>query len=131
MTSSHSIAVIGGGIGGLAAALALLRQGIDVDIYEQSAELREVGAGISISPNGARVLDALGLEGPLARVQVVSSRREIRHWRTGETWNWFALGGPTARNEARHMYLHRGDLHGILEEAIRGFKPDAIRLGRR
>jgi len=63
------LAVIGGGIGGLATALALLRRGIDVDVYEQSEELKEVGAGIHISANGTRVLDALGLEAPLRGVQ--------------------------------------------------------------
>src|SRR5713101_2612142 len=86
------IAVIGGGIGGLAAALALLRRGIDVEVYEQSRELKEVGAGIQISANGTRVLDTLGLEAALTRVQVIPSRRELRHWRTGETWRWFELG---------------------------------------
>ena len=62
------IAVIGGGIGGLAAALALLRRGIDVDVYEQSNQLKEVGAGIQISSNGTRVLDALGLDEPAVRL---------------------------------------------------------------
>ncbi len=61
------IAVIGGGIGGLAAALALLQRGLDVDVYEQSPQLGEVGAGIQISPNGTRVLYALGLEEALRR----------------------------------------------------------------
>jgi salicylate hydroxylase len=132
MATRNTIAVIGGGIGGLAAALALLRRGVDVDIYEQSAQLKEVGAGIAISSNGTRVLDALGLKEALARVQVVSSRREIRHWKTGETWNWFELGENSAqRYGTRHMMLHRGDLHGILAEAVRGLKANAIRLGKR
>lgn len=72
------IAVIGGGIGGLAAALALLQRGFDVDVYEQSAELKEVGAGVQMGPNGTRVLNALGLEGPLAQVKYSPARREIR-----------------------------------------------------
>src|SRR5262245_15317739 len=132
MTSPPRIAVIGGGIGGLAAALALLQRGVDVNVYEQSAELREVGAGISISSNGTRVLDALGLGEALARVQVVSSRRNIRHWKTGETWSWFDLGEPSVqRYGTRHMYLHRGDLYDILAAAVRALKADAIRLGKR
>src|ERR1700704_870911 len=126
------VAIIGGGIGGLAAALALLRHGVDVDVYEQSNQLKEGGAGIQISSNGTRVLDALGLEKALARVQVVSSRREIRHWKTGETWNWFELGENSAqRYGTRHMMLHRGDLHRILADAVRGLKANAIRLGKR
>ena len=129
---SLKVAVIGGGIGGLAAALALLRRGIDVDVYEQSTEPKEVGAGIHISSNGTRVLDALGLEDALARVQVIPSRRKIRHWKTGETWNWFELGeSPARRYVTRHMLLHRGDLHGILADAVRSLKADAIKLGRR
>jgi salicylate hydroxylase len=127
---SFKVVVIGGGIGGLAAALALLRRGIDVDVYEQSTELKEVGAGIHISSNGTRVLDALGLQAALARVQVIPSRRQIRHWKTGETWNWFELGEPSVGG-TRHMLLHRGDLHGILADAVRSLKADAIKLGKR
>src|ERR1043166_1335677 len=130
--SSKTVAVIGGGIGGLSAALALLRRGVDADVYEQSAQLNEVGAGIGISSNGTRVLDALGLAEALARVQVVLSRSEIRHWKTGETWKWFELGEDSAqRYGTRHMRLHRGDLHRILTEAIQGLKANAIRLGKR
>ncbi len=126
------IAVIGGGIGGLAAALALLRRGIDVEVYEQSRELKEVGAGIQISANGTRVLDTLGLEAALTRVQVIPSRRELRHWRTGETWRWFELGEASIqRHGTRHMLLHRGDLHDVLADAVRVRKADAIKLGKR
>src|SRR6516165_316519 len=126
------LAVIGGGIGGLATALALLQRGIDVEVYEQSAELKEVGAGIHISANGTRVLDALGLETALRGVQVIPSRRELRHWKTGETWHWFELGRVSIqRHGARHMLLHRGDLHDILAHAVRALKADAIKLGKR
>ena len=56
------ILIAGGGIAGLTAALALLRRGIDVDVYEQASELREIGAGLQIGPNGSLVLIELGLE---------------------------------------------------------------------
>jgi salicylate hydroxylase len=126
------IAIIGGGIGGLAAALALLRRGLDVEVFEQSREFKEVGAGISISSNGTRVLDALGLKAALANVEVISSRRDIRHWKTGETWKWFEIGEPSRQGSGtRHMHLHRGDLHSILADAVRALKPDAVKLGRR
>src|SRR5712691_12789315 len=132
MPSSDRIVVIGGGIGGLATALALLRRGLDVEFYEQSPELKEVGAGIQISSNGTRVLYALGLQDALSRVQVVPARREIRHWRTGETWNWFALGATSAeRYGTPHVMLHRGALHGMLADAVRQLKPDALSLGKR
>src|SRR5260221_2624037 len=124
--------MIGGGIGGLAAALSLLKRGIDVEIYEQAAELKEVGAGIQISSNGTRVLYALGLEEALNRVQVLPARRVIRHWSNGETWNWFDLGAVTAqRYGTPHVMLHRGDLHGLLADAVKAIKPDAVKLGRR
>ncbi len=132
MPSSDRIVVIGGGIGGLALALALLERGLDVEVYEQAPELKEVGAGVQISSNGTRVLYALGLEDALARVAVTPSRREIRHWQTGETWNWFELGAATReRYGTPHLMFHRGDLHGILAGAIRRKKRDAITLGRR
>ena len=53
--------VVGGGIGGMAAAVALDRAGIDVQVYEQARELTEVGAGVSLAPNGLRMLDRLGV----------------------------------------------------------------------
>ena len=62
MARDKSVAIIGGGIGGLTAALAMLRAGIDVAVYEQAAELQELGAGVQISSNGTRVLAALGLK---------------------------------------------------------------------
>ena len=132
MATADKVIIIGGGIGGLAAALALLKRGIDVEIHEQAPELKEVGAGIQISSNGTRVLYALGLEEALKRVQVLPSRRVIRHWSTGETWNWFDLGATTAqRYGTPHVMLHRGDLHGVLADAVRARKPDAVKLGRR
>src|SRR5205823_5348374 len=72
MNTPKKVVVVGAGIGGLTAALALLERGIDVEVYEQSNELKEAGAGIQISSNGTRVLFALGLEKTLAQVQVRS-----------------------------------------------------------
>jgi salicylate hydroxylase len=130
-TSKHAI-IVGAGIGGLTAALALLKRGIDVEVYEQSDQLKEVGAGIQISSNGTRVLFALGLETALAKVQVRPERRELRHWSTGETWNWFDLGDKSIeRFGTPHLMLHRADLHGLLAEAGRSLKPGAITLNKR
>jgi salicylate hydroxylase len=130
--SPIKVIIVGGGIGGLTAALALLRRGIDVDVYEQSTVLKEVGAGVQLGSNGTRVLYALGLQDALVGVQVILSAREIRHWRTGETWNWFDLGATSAKRYGTpHIMLHRGDLLSILAEAVQRLKPDAIALGRR
>jgi salicylate hydroxylase len=128
-TSSHPKV---GVIGGLTAALALLKRGIDVEVYEQSSTLKEVGAGVQIGSNGTRVLYALGLQDALSRVQVVPARREIRHWRSGETCNWFELGATSAeRFGTPHLMLHRGDMLGILAEAVQGLKADAVALGKK
>jgi salicylate hydroxylase len=132
MAARDRIAVIGAGIGGLATALALLRRGLDVEVYEQAPQLDEVGAGIQISSNGTRVLYALGLEETLRRVQVLPSRRQIRHWSTGETWDWFELGAVSAKRYGTpHVMLHRADLHALLAEAVGRLKPDAVHLARR
>jgi salicylate hydroxylase len=132
MTPQNPILIIGGGIGGLTTALALLRRGLDVTVYEQAPVLREVGAGVQIGSNGTHVLYALGLKEALARVQVLPPRRVLRHWRTGETWDWFDLGAASVKRYGTpHLLLHRNDLHGILVAAVRALKPDAIKLGMR
>ncbi len=132
MSTLEKVVVIGAGIGGLTAALALLRRGVDVQVFDQSNQLKEVGAGIQISSNGTRVLFALGLEAELAKVQVQPERRELRHWSTGETWNWFDLGDKSIeRFGTPHLMLHRGDLHAVLADAVRSLKSDAIALNKR
>jgi salicylate hydroxylase len=129
---SEKIVIVGGGIGGLTAALALLKRGLDVEVHEQASELREVGAGIQVSSNGTQVLYALGLEDALTRVQAVPSRRQIRHWATGETWSWFDLGAVAQKRYGTpHVMIHRGDLHALLADGVRALKPSAITLGHR
>jgi salicylate hydroxylase len=132
MASVNKIVVIGGGIGGLTAALALLRQGFEVEVYEQSNELKEVGAGVQIGANGTRVLHALGLKQPLERSQVIPSGKEARLWNTGQTWKTLDLGAISVeRYGSPHIMMHRGDLHAVLVDAIRGIKPDVVRLGQK
>jgi len=65
-----SVAIIGGGIGGLSAALSLLRAGLDVHVYERAKKLSEVGAGIQVNPNASRILHGLGLADALANMGV-------------------------------------------------------------
>src|SRR5258708_16149296 len=77
------IIVIGAGIGGLAAALTLTRAGFEVQVFEQASELREVGAGIQISPNATRILHRLGLEEPLRRFGVRPRAIVIHRWDDG------------------------------------------------
>jgi len=126
------ILIVGAGIGGLTAALALLQRGHDVEVYEQAEQLGELGAGVQISANGSRVLFALGLEAALRAVWCEPAGKEIRLWNTGETWKLFDLGAESAaRYGAPYFMIHRGDLHQVLIDAVRALKPDAIRLGAR
>lgn len=128
----NNVAIVGGGIGGLAAALALVRRGIDVDVYEQTAELRELGAGVQISANGTRVLHALGLKGALEQVQVLPAGKAIRLWDTGQSWKLFDLGlESVARYGSPYITIHRGDLRGVIAQALQQAKPGAIHLGRK
>jgi salicylate hydroxylase len=126
------IAIVGGGIGGLCAALSLIRQGVDVVVYEQAPELKELGAGVQISSNGTRVLYALGLAAEAERSGVVVDGKEIRLWNSGQTWKLFDLGAVSVeRYGFPYMMFHRGDLHGALLAAIRRERPDAIQLNRK
>jgi salicylate hydroxylase len=132
MAGVSKVAIVGGGIGGLTAALALLRQGIDVDVYEQAPELKEVGAGVQISSNGTRVLYALDLQEAVERVSSIPTAKEIRLWNTGQTWKLFDLGAVSIELYGfPYVLMHRRDLHGILAEAIGRLKPDALHLGLR
>jgi salicylate hydroxylase len=70
MSASPSIAIVGGGLGGLTAALALQSRGLDVHVFEQAEVLREIGAGVSIHPNAARLLRRIGLEAQLRKIGV-------------------------------------------------------------
>src|SRR6476646_5997472 len=109
-----------------------MRDGHDVEVCEQAEKLAELGAGVQISANGARVLFALGLEPALRRVWSEPVGKEIRLWNTGETWKLFDLGAESvARYGAPYFMIHRADLHRLLADAVRALKPDAIRLDAR
>src|SRR4051812_22708274 len=129
---NDKVAIVGAGIGGLTAALALIRQGFGLDVYEQAPELKELGAGVQISSNGTRVLYALGLGEAAERLGVVVAGKEIRLWGTGQTWKLFDLGAVSVeRYGFPYMMFHRGDLHAVMLDAIRRERPDAIHLDRK
>jgi salicylate hydroxylase len=124
-----SVGVVGGGIGGLTAALCLLRAGLDVHVYEQAAQLSEVGAGVQVSPNASRILHGLGLAGPLAATGVKPLAWHQRRWDDGRT----LLRTPLAEAlEATfgfpHYQMHRADLLTALAAAI---PAERIHLGHR
>jgi salicylate hydroxylase len=124
-----TVGIVGGGIGGLTAALALLRRGIDVHVYEQAEALGEVGAGVQVSPNASRILYGLGLTEELARTGVKPLAWDHRRWDDGRT----LLRAPLAQLlEERigfpHYQMHRADL---LSALAGGVPADRIHLGHR
>lgn len=126
------ILIAGGGIGGMATALSLLRRGFDVEIHEQAGALREVGAGVQISPNGNRALHALGVFEALKALSCNADGKEIRLWNTGQTWKLFDLGDEAeARYGFPYLTVFRPDLLQVLVDAVTALKPDALRLGSR
>jgi salicylate hydroxylase len=128
--NSPHILIVGAGIGGLTAALALLKKGFDVDVYEQAAGLKEVGAGLQISANGTRSLHALGLEDELAALAVAPDGKEVRLWNTGQTWKLFDLGAESVdRYGFPYLTAYRPDVHRVLSDAVRRERPDALHLG--
>ena len=126
---SVRVAVVGAGIGGLTAAIALARAGVDVSVFEAAPELGEVGAGIQVSPNATRLLHRFGLAAALARVGVRPEATELRRWQDGRVL-WRQPLGDTcdARFGAPYYHLYRPDLLAVLAEAApRGI----VHLGRR
>ena len=123
------VAVIGAGIGGLSAALGLYRAGFDVEIYEQAAELTEVGGGINMGPNAVRVLLNLGLGPGLERVAVRPIGTHQRRWQDGSTLQRAALN-PRCEElyGAPHLTIHRRDLLAVIAAA---FPPERLHLGYR
>jgi len=129
---SKKVLIAGGGIGGMAAALALIRQGIDVEIYEQAQEFREVGAGVQISPNGNRALDALGVFEDLRALSCDADEKQIRLWNTGATWKLFDLGTEAVeRYGYPYLTVFRPDLLTVLSDAVQKLRPDALHLESR
>ena len=129
MKRSLRVAVIGAGIGGLAAACAMRRFGIEVEVYERSSELGEVGAGLQIGPNGVKVLRAIGLEDTLEGLafqptHIMSVAWDDAHLRFRDPLKDIAakqFGAP-------YLTAHRADLHRLLQERV---PDDIIRLNAR
>jgi 3-hydroxybenzoate 6-monooxygenase len=109
------VLVAGGGIGGLAAALALTRQGFDVQVLEQAAELGEIGAGIQLGPNAFSAFDALGV-GPAARARAVYIDEMVMHDALDESLVGRIPTGEAFRARFGNPYavIHRADVHRSL-----------------
>ncbi len=110
-----SIAIIGAGIGGLAAAVLLKRQGHAVRVYEQAPAFARVGAGIQMAPNATKVLRALGAEDTLRKTAFQSPRMVSRVWDTGEVTSDMPMAAEAeAKFGSPYFFLHRADLHAAI-----------------
>ena len=121
------IIVVGGGIGGLCAALALRRHGIEAIVLEQAPQLKEVGAGVQIASNGVYVMRELGLEPDLAAISNQPQSWEYRSVETGEALVSWPLGDPAAERSGAPLYnVHRADLVQLM---VNHLPPEAIKFG--
>ncbi len=127
---ARAVIVVGAGIGGLAAALALARAGQRVRVFEQAAALGEVGAGLSITPNAGRALLHLGLGARLAAIGSTPPVGAIRHYATGEILVTLGQDQSRERYGVPLYHVHRADLHAALGAALRSMQSDAIETGR-
>ena len=116
---ASDILIAGGGIGGLAAALALSRQGAAVQVIEQAAAFAEVGAGIQIGPNVTRILRDWELEDGLRQVASFPQALQARDARSGRALGHLPLGERAERvYGAPYACIHRADLHQLLLQAV-------------
>ena len=116
---SYRVVIIGAGIGGLAAAVALRQRGFEVALYERSAKLEEVGAGLQIGPNGVKVLRALGLEDELMRNAFEPFSIMSVTWDDGRLRFRQPLKDVSRQKYgAPYLTAHRADLHNLLRRAV-------------
>jgi salicylate hydroxylase len=121
MTSHEhkQVVIAGGGIGGLAAALACAQRGVPVQLLERAAQLSEVGAGIQIGPNVTRILQAWGLGAAMAQVAAFPKQLQARDAQTGQVLGTLPLGERAqTRYGSPYATIHRADLQGLLQRAV-------------
>ncbi len=119
MANPLSIAVVGGGIGGVTAALLLQKAGYDCHVYEQSRVITRIGAGINLYPNGTRILKSLGLERQLFAVGLQHDAKRSRDFDTGRLTYIIECKTLADIYGAPILTIHRGDLAQILTSALR------------
>ncbi|PQP16248.1 FAD-dependent monooxygenase [Rhodococcus opacus] len=124
-----TVAVCGGGIGGLATAIALRKFGLDVTVYEQTRQFARVGADINLTPNAVRALDGLGI-GPAIRESAARPQFRIsRTWDTGAETSRLPMGDSAEQQYgAPQLTMHRGDLMTALENRL---PSGVVEMGRR
>jgi salicylate hydroxylase len=129
VSRSLKVVVVGGGLGGLTAAAALARSGVEIEVREQADRLGEVGAGVQMSPNAVKVLRALGLESALKKVAFEPEAFVGRNWSSGRVLYRTPLKSQYGRiYGAGYYHVHRADLHDVLQRAV---PAAALHLGSR
>ena len=123
------VVIVGGGIGGLTAALTFDHFGWQVEVLERAAELSEIGAGIQITPNGMKVFRAMGLEDAVSENAFAPRALEMRFGRSGrQIFEIEARRAVVERWGAPYLHLHRADLLDTLKRLLLTRQPDAVRL---
>jgi 3-hydroxybenzoate 6-monooxygenase len=133
MEPAHRVPVliVGGGIGGLAAALALARRGLTAHVLEQATVFGEIGAGIQIAPNASSVLDRVGVLEQIASCAVYPKRMLLVDALSGETLTAVDLGAPFLRAfRYRYLVMHRNDLLTILLDACQQHEAVTLETNR-
>jgi salicylate hydroxylase len=130
--TKRCIGIVGAGIGGLSAALALLRKGFDVRVYEQAPQLGEVGAGVQVTPNGSKALIELGLKNEILEIGTKTQGKDNYLWNSGQKSQFMQLGNrANEQYGSPYLTFHRADLHALLLKAVLALKPDAVFLNKR
>ena len=128
-SGTMKVAIVGGGVGGLTAALALARKGIEVEVFEQAPAIAPVGASLQLGPNALRLLDELGLLPQLRGIGVRPERVDFIRWDDASLLHRTVLGAAMEDHfGAPQLDFFRPDLHRVLVEAL---PRDALRLGAR
>ena len=123
----EQVVIAGGGIGGLAAAVACAQRGLQVKLLERAPQLSEVGAGIQIGPNVTRILQAWGLGAALSQVAAFPEDLQARDAQTGRVLGTLTLGARAqARYGAPYATIHRADLQGLLHRAAQSAGVDLL-----
>lgn len=123
MPRTPKVAIVGAGIGGLTAAVAMHRRDIEVSVYEQSPQIAEIGAGVSLSPNAIKAFRALGLDEHIAAIGFESDNQIVRAWDSGDTLSKvFRKGVYQKEFGAPYLSAHRADLVEVLRRQL----PDRV-----
>ena len=109
--------IIGGGIGGLTAALSLHAAGVETTVYESVSDIQALGVGINVLPHAVRILHGLGLREALERTAIITSTLRF-HSRQGQTI-WAEPRGVEAGYDYPQYSIHRGQLQAALLDAVR------------